>query len=215
MNGKIFVAYHFEPPPGDDLYAPMLMTDDSPYAPPDDRRFCGYESMKWWVWKTTPHFKWVGLQQYRRALDWRAIGAECAEDIDVAASYYDVITCKPPVGTDMNMRAQFISVHGREPWEALERVMGPNWDYTAQLIPHGGLGTMRREIFDAYMQKWEDVFQELAKTVKAPRDNSYQRRLFGFIAERFFPLYLYRLIKERPETTVMFLPLVMGAQIKL
>lgn len=224
MNGRIFTAYHFTPEPGayraDDLYSPVVMENYIPgrpgvltgELPPDDRRFCAYESLKWHVWRSlADQYDWVGFQQYRRAIDF---GGRSNDEIRALVEQFDIITHEPtPWGGMENMKKQYKDNHVPAHWDAFERVMGPGWDFEAPLLPHGAIGTMRVDVFSPYMEQWNSVVAELSKII-TPSSDHYQRRAFGFLAERFFSLYFYRLLSNKPDTKVLFLPVVQGKQVR-
>lgn len=220
MSGRIFTAYHFTPEPGaylsDDLYQPVVMENYvsrpgvlAGEPPPDDRRFCAYESLKWYVWRSpADRYDWVGFQQYRRTIDF---GRRSNSEIRELVEQYDIITHAPtPWGGMENMKKQYKDNHIPEHWDAFERVMGPGWDFEAPLIPHGAIGTMRTDVFMPYMAHWNAVVAEVSKII-TPSADHYQRRTFGFLAERFFSLYFYRTLRDK---RVLFLPVVQGKQVR-
>jgi hypothetical protein len=223
MNGRIFTAYHFIPEPGtyraDDLYSPVVMENPgdhlpSPWTgevPPDDRRFDAVGSLKWHVWKNlASQYDWVGFQQYRRTIDF---GRRSNDEIRALVEQFDIITHTPGGWDGMeNMRKNYKAHHIPEHWDAFERVMGPGWDFEATLIPHDGIGTMRTDLFMPYMTQWNEVVAELSKVITVPAADRYQRRAFGFLAERFFSLYFYRLLRDKPNTKTLFLPIIVGEQ---
>ena len=64
---------------------------------------------------------------------------------------------------------------------------------------------MSAKEFDAYMAFWYEAIQEFAQLVK-PHADQYQSRLYGFVSERLFTLYLYQLRMERPSLRVLEVP---------
>lgn len=220
VTGRIFTAYHFTPEPGayraDDLYSPVAMENYTPRPgvlagelPPDDRRFCAYESLKWHVWKNLAgQYDWVGFQQYRRTVDF---GRRSNDEIRTLVGQFDIITHKPtPWGGMENMKKHYKANHIPEHWDAFERVVGPGWDFEAPLIPHGAIGTMRTDVFMPYMEHWNGVVSEMSKII-TPSTDQFQRRAFGFLAERFFSIYFYRLLLTGKK--VLFLPIIEGKKV--
>ena len=222
MTGRIFTAYHFTPEPGtyraDDLYSPVVMENYVPRKgiltgklPPDDRKFCAYESLKWHLWKNVAsQYDWIGFQQYRRTIDF---GRRNNDEIRTLAGQFAIITHAPtPWGGMENMKKQYKDNHIPEHWDAFEKVMGPGWAFEAPLIPHGAIGTMRTDVFMTYMAHWNETVAEVSKII-VPSTDRYQRRALGFLSERFFSLYFYQLQKTRPDINVMTVPVIQGKQV--
>ena len=70
---------------------------------------------------------------------------------------------------------------------------------------------MRASEFDAYMTFWHEAMQAFAARVK-PHADPYQSRVYGFLAERIFSLYLYQIRMERPDLRVLEVPKIVGPQ---
>jgi hypothetical protein len=70
---------------------------------------------------------------------------------------------------------------------------------------------MRTDEFNDYMSFWHETIQEFARLVK-PQPDGYQSRLYGFLSERIFTLYLYQLRMERPGLKVLEVPKIIGPQ---
>lgn len=49
---------------------------------------------------------------------------------------------------------------------------------------------MKRSIFDDYCEKLFDILFELEKIIVLQHKNDYQKRLYGFLSERFFNIYI-------------------------
>jgi hypothetical protein len=64
---------------------------------------------------------------------------------------------------------------------------------------------MRTSIFQDYMEFWDDVMTALEGLVEVKRD-PYQARVFGFLSERLFTIYMHHLRIERPMLCVAELP---------
>ena len=61
---------------------------------------------------------------------------------------------------------------------------------------------MRADAFNSYMIKWSEVFLELATIVRPDPP-----RVYGYLTERFFAIYLDRLTRDRPDAKVLALPI--------
>lgn len=227
MPGKIFTAYHFTPERFrfDSLHSPVIIGDAaksllpsrSPFLlDPDDDEISRENSyaenrVKWYVYKhQAQHYSWVGFEQYRRIIDF---GQRTNAEIEFLAESHDIITCPPLSGVHNSTRAQYKACHPAEHWELFENALETlplsidkniSWEFSANLIPHG-IGTMRTEEFKRYMSQWKLMFSALSKVIQPPVDH-YQRRAYAFLSERFFSLYIYRLLAEKPNTKVLYLP---------
>lgn len=221
MNGRIFTAYHFVPDEyrADDLYSPVtmgreagdrpgLLSDlhgDAPgYTPLTTAAGFDEICVKWYVWKNLlSKYDWFGFQQYRRLLNF---GERSNDEIRALVEQYDIITCGPDETTDENpnIRESFkrhFNVRP-SPWDTFERLMGDGWNFTIPLNPPHNTWIMRADAFDRYMTKWSEVFLDLVKSVRPDPP-----RVYGYLTERFFALYLDRLTRERPDAKVLTLPI--------
>lgn len=228
MNGRIFTAYHFIPEPdecrSDDLYQPVVMGrevgdrpgllsdlhGDAPGYAPLTTIAASFDEIcvKWYVWKNLlSKYDWFGFQQYRRQLDF---GERSNDEIRALVEQYDIITCGPDETTNQNpnMRESAKGYWHASPslWDAFEKLMGPDWNFTMPLNHPHNVWIMRADAFDRYMTEWSKIFLELA-TVTHPDPP----RVYGYLTERFFTLYLDRLTRDRPDAKVLVLPIILGS----
>jgi hypothetical protein len=220
MNGRIFTAYHFVPDEyrADDLYSPVIMGcevgnrpgllsdlhGDAPHYAPLTTA-AGFDEIcaKWYVWKNLlSKYDWFGFQQYRRPLDF---GGRSNDEIRALVEQYDIITCGPDETTkeNPNIRQSFKQhwPNRVSAWDTFEKLMGPDWSFTMPLNRPHNVWVMRADEFGRYMTKWSEVFLELAK-IERPDPP----RVYGYLTERFFAIYLDRLTRERPDMKVLVLP---------
>ena len=59
----------------------------------------------------------------------------------------------------------------------------------------GNMFVMKREIFNDYCEKMFSVLEEVENRIEIPED-SYQRRVIGFLAERFTTIYINSLTND-------------------
>ena len=237
MPGKIFTAYHFLPTQyrADDLYTPVIMGDAaraiSPatlghgnfLSDPDNDEISRENSyaenrVRWYAYKhQARNYAWLGFEQYRRGIDF---GTRTNAEIAELAMSHDIITCTPLSGAHNTNRGQYKACHIPAHWDVFEHLLETlplpinrniPWAYTSTLIPHA-MGTMQTEEFLRYMEQWKIIFSAFAKIVSPP-DDPYQRRVYAFLSERFFSLYIYRLLAERPRARVMWLSYRETAQV--
>lgn len=69
---------------------------------------------------------------------------------------------------------------------------------------------LKRHLFDAYMQWLFNILFELEKQTDISAYSNYQQRLYGFISERWFDVWL---LKNKPKTTC--LPLIYFKNLKV
>ena len=55
---------------------------------------------------------------------------------------------------------------------------------------------MKRDLFNDYCEKLFDILFEMEKMIVLQNKNDYQKRIFGFLSERFFNLYIKHINKN-------------------
>jgi len=147
----------------------------------------------------------------------QALTAADLEAIRDTIERYDIVTVKPwrfPVGE------QYRSLHVPQDWDTLMQILARHSHFRNKPNFLGGeinafygcnMYVMRASEFDAYMSFWHETIQEFARLVK-PHADQYQSRLYGFLAERIFTLYLFQLRMERPDLRVLEVPKIVGPQ---
>lgn len=107
----------------------------------------------------------------------------------------DIVTVRP---WSWGIADQFKQAHPPEYWPELVRAMRelPYWrthqrhvDFAQRGFYPCNMFIMSRVEFSNYMDFWWQVMQAFGSRVRPPREN-YQARLYGFLAERIFSLYL-------------------------
>jgi hypothetical protein len=147
----------------------------------------------------------------------QAMGAADLDAIRDTISRYDIVTVKP---WKFHVANQYKSLHVPEDWDTLMNVLAKHSYFRTRLNLinpdlHSFYGcnmyVMSAPEFDAYMAFWYEAIQEFAHLVK-PHADQYQSRLYGFVSERLFTLYLYQLRMERPALRVLEVPKIVGPQ---
>lgn len=130
---------------------------------------------------------------------------------------YDIVTVKP---WKFSVADQYKSLHVPQDWDTLVQILSkhsrfrskPNYfDPGLQAFYGCNMFVMPATEFDAYMSFWHETMQEFMHLVK-PQAEGYQSRLYGFLAERIFTLYLFQLRMERPGLRVLEVPKIVGPQ---
>jgi hypothetical protein len=157
----------------------------------------------------------VAFRVYMGAM--QSLSAADMDAIRQTIACYDIITVRPwrvPIGE------QYKSMHIPADWDLLARLLprhsrfraGPSYlNFEIPSLYIGNMYVMRASEFHDYMCFWQEFMQEFTALVK-PHADPYQSRLYGFISERLFTLYLYQLRMERPGLKVLELPFVKGPQ---
>lgn len=73
---------------------------------------------------------------------------------------------------------------------------------------------MKREIFNDYSKWLFDILFKAEKQIKIREDN-YQKRVFGFLSERLFNIYIRYLTAKNPELRILYTNIVHYSKTKL
>ena len=124
---------------------------------------------------------------------------------------HDIVTVRP---WGWSVAEQFKQAHPPEYWPELVRAMRelPYWrthprhvDFNQRGFYPCNMFVMSRAEFANYMDFWWQVMQVFSARVQPPREN-YQARLYGFLAERIFSLYLPQRRAENSHLKVVEIP---------
>lgn len=167
----------------------------------------------YWIWKNREDDDFVGLCHYRRFFDFAKINDNYV--VKQVNSIHDIL---PLIDTgivekilnerslilpepyylpgnnemmydvehrksDLDNTIKIVKKLYPEYLLSLDKVLSSNKLYPFNMF------VMSRENFDVYMQWLFDILFELEKVVELPQ-SKYQQRLFGFIAERLFNVYI-------------------------
>lgn len=153
---------------------------------------CYYSELTgmYWVWKNS-HAKVVGTCHYRRYLLNEQGKLFTEAQILSLLQQYDVITTKE-LQLNFSYYEGFASHHKILYLDETARVIQEIYpDYAAdfqQLVQqkHTYFGNMliaKKEVYDAYMEWLFSILFEVERRVKVEEEDSYHRRIFGFISE--------------------------------
>ena len=218
MSTKILVAthkpYHF---PDNELYIPIhvgkaLSQKDFGYLGDDsgenisykNRNFCELTAL-YWAWKNNYFnaYKYVGLVHYRRyfagELPFGKFSILSEQQIDNLMQNHDIILPKKRKYYIETIRDHYAHAHnledllktreiieGRHPKfiEAFDKLMEHRSLYLYNMF------LMKKIDFDNYMQWLFDILFELEKRIDISFYDNYQGRVFGFISERLFNVWI-------------------------
>ncbi len=155
-----------------------------------NREYCELTAL-YWIWKNDKISTYAGLCHYRRhfCLDKLQLARLANSDIDV------VLTI--PILNYPNVRSAYIYDHCEEDWEImLEAIkkLAPEYYKTADRLQKGvfyyayNMFIAKKEIFDLYCS-WLFPILDYCETYCAKKEDIYQNRFIGFLAERLMSIF--------------------------
>lgn len=164
--------------------------------------FCELTGL-YWMWKNTKS-KYIGLVHYRRYFfkksTYHTIDKILTknEALDIL-NEYDVIVPKKIKLVGMNTRNQFAKFHHIKDYDvcrdiieekypkyldSFDKVSNRNYFYAFNMC------IMNKKQFDKYCEWLFDILFEVEKRVDISNYTPYEKRLFGFLSERLFNVWL-------------------------
>lgn len=154
-----------------------------------NREFCELTAL-YWIWKND-RSKYAGLCHYRRHfnMDAEMLCRIVCSDIDV------VVTI--PILNFPNVRSIYIQDHSESDWEIMKGVVQtiqPEYADTLNEFQYGvfyygyNMFIARKEILDDYCS-WLFPILEYCEKECGPKNDRYQNRYIGFLAERLMSVY--------------------------
>lgn len=170
----------------------------------------------YWVWKNMPECEWVGICHYRRylwlypsAFDTRHCMTVNGGDLDrfglAGMSADDCrgfdIAMPRPMYLAEGIGNHYSRCHSAADWQTLRQVVHdlcPEYDRSFETVSNGrmlSIGNImiaRRRVFDDYCRWLFAILFECERRIDISSYDAYQRRIFGFMAERLLSVYLCR-----------------------
>jgi len=155
-----------------------------------NREYCELTAI-YWIWKNY-YSKYVGISHYRRVFDLSEyqIGELVGKDVDV------VVTS--PMICLKTIKEQYAIDHYAEDWniaiDAINEIF-PEYNESADKIQNGhfyyayNMFIAKKEIFNDYCD-WLFKILEYCENKITRREDNYQKRYAGFLAERLLTIYL-------------------------
>ncbi len=208
MTIKIYVCTHKRfTPPDNAIYQPLqvgrALHEDLGYLSDNQGdnisdRNCYYSELTghYFVWKNC-HEDIVGLCHYRRYLIDEKDELLTASQIEELLGEYDLITTKA-IQLNYSYYEGFSANHKIAYLDATEEVISqyyPAYEETFHRLVHekrtffGNMMIMKKADYDAYMDWLFGILFRVEKRVSVEEEDSYHRRIFGFISE--FLLYVW------------------------
>ncbi len=161
----------------------------------------------YWIWKNDQKNKYIGFTHYHRYFYQE--GFITKKEINDLLSQYDLIAPKP-IFFDRNLYEQYKSVHYIKDLElACYEILKQDKTYQNSVIETlnqnkfymGNLMITSKEILDDYLSFLFPILFQLEKQISYLSYSIYNQRVFGFLAERIFNIYVRKkkyLIFEYP-----------------
>lgn len=219
MDIKILVATHKSYwMPEDDVYLPLHVgregkqelgyvgdnTGDN--ISKKNANFCELTGL-YWAWKNL-QCDYIGLCHYRRYFCSGSYGKYVdskhkaifhRKDYEALLKQYDVILPKKRNYYIETVRSQYEHAHNKRDLDECERIIAEKYpEYSEAFTTVMGrrklhilnMFVMKKKLFDEYCTWLFNILFELEKRIDISNYNQYQARVFGFIAERLFNVWL-------------------------
>lgn len=149
----------------------------------------------------------------------RGLDAEDRQELTAILGGWDIVTVRPE-HMGITMGQQYGQGHDPQHWDLLVDVVRANpwyasrpWkaDLDTKTIWFHNMYVMRAALFDEYMTFWWQIVEAVRQRLAIP-DDPHQMRVFGFMSERLFTIFLLQKMIDCPELRVQQVPvLVRGA----
>lgn len=211
---KILIACHRPyPVPKDPCYLPVevgaaLHTQSIPGFVPDNtgdhisrknKNYCELTAV-YWAWKNL-EAEAVGLVHYRRYFAKRGIPGRIAEETDFRAALEKapvILPVKRHYWIETNY-SQYVHAHHEQDLAITREVLAERWPgylpaYEREMAKRSGhrfnMFVMRREVFDDWCGWLFPTLFEIEKRLDISAYDDYNRRVFGFLAERLLDVWI-------------------------
>jgi len=156
----------------------------------------------YWIWKNVKD-DIIGLTHYRRVFtedDINSVDLISYDDAEKILNVYDIIL--PPLFNNENQTVyeHYCSAHIKkdidnvriivlnkypEYIESYDYIMNQKYEYGFNMF------IAKKELIDEYLKWLFDILFELEKCSNLSGYDDYQKRIFGFISERLFTIWIY------------------------
>ena len=176
----------------------------------------------YWAWKNL-QCDYIGFCHYRRYfadghhgsdLDAKKTAIFHRADYEKLLQSYDVILPKKRNYYIETVRSQYEHAHNKRDLDEVERIIAEHYpeysDAFAKVMGRTKLHilnmfAMKKELFDEYCAWLFDILFELEKRIDISSYNQYEARVFGFLSERLFNVWLEKKQLKVVEADVVFL----------
>ena len=234
MDIKILVAAH-KPywMPTDDVYLPLQVGAEGKkligYTPDNtgdtisakNPNYCELTGL-YWGWKNLP-CDYIGLCHYRRYFGHKIYSRELyakrkaifeRADYEELLQKYDIILPSKRNYYIETVRSQYEHAHYKKDLDEAEKVVAEKYPVYSEAFKTVmnrrslhilNMFVMGKELFDEYCTWLFDILFELEKRIDLSVYSAYEARVFGFLAERLFNVWLEKKQLKEIEVPVIFL----------
>lgn len=219
MNIKILVATHKAYwMPDDDIYLPLQVgregkqylgfigdnTGDNISS--KNPNYCELTGL-YWAWKNLES-EYIGLCHYRRYFGHRCHSNDLESkykaifhrtDYERLLHKYDVIIPKRRNYYIETVRSQYEHAHNKRDLDEVERIIAERYPEYSEAFTKVmnrtklhilNMFAIKKKLFDEYCAWLFDILFELEKRIDISDYDTYQARVFGFLGERLFNIWL-------------------------
>ena len=208
-------SYRF---PHDDLYCPIqvghasnnldlgILRDDEGYSISEkNKNFCELTAL-YWAWKNNffENYDYVGMVHYRRFFKGQGVTSFAGKiltsaEINTIFQEYDVILPKRRNYWVESIYSHYKNAHNIADLESAKSILHLNFpDYISDFnkVMQGkklhlyNMFVLRKSDFENYCNWLFTILFELEKKLDITSYDNYQQRVFGFIAERLFNVWI-------------------------
>lgn len=176
----------------------------------------------YWAWKNL-NCEYIGLCHYRRYFAGRAKSSDLADkkaaifhrqDYEALLQKYDVILPKKRNYYIETVRSQYEHAHNKRDLDETEKIIQelyPEYSSCFTKVMNRtklhilNMFVMKKELFEEYCKWLFTILFELEKRIDISSYNQYEARVFGFLSERLFNVWLERKKLKVIEVPVVFL----------
>lgn len=173
----------------------------------------------YWAWKNLD-CEYVGLCHYRRYFAKKSAGKDKkaailhTEDYQELLQSYDILLPQKRNYYIETVRSQYEHAHHKRDLDEVEQIIRELYpDYSeafTEVMSRRKLHilnmfVMRKERFDSYCQWLFDILFELEQRIDISQYDQYNARVFGFLSERLFNVWLAKQNARIGELPVVFL----------
>lgn len=234
MNLKILIAAHKKYwMPDDDVYMPLQVGAEGKeslgYTPDNtgdnisakNPNYCELTGL-YWAWKNLG-CEYIGLCHYRRYfgksthtkdIEKKKEAIFHREDYERLLQKYDVILPKKRNYYIETVRSQYEHAHFKKDLDEVEKIIAEKYpDYSdaftkvmnRRKLHILNMFVMKKSYFDEYCAWLFDILFTLEKRIDISSYDAYEARIYGFLAERLFNVWLERQGGKRCEVNIVFL----------
>lgn len=234
MNLKILIAAHKKYwMPDDDVYMPLQVGAEGKeslgYTPDNtgdnisvkNPNYCELTGL-YWAWKNLD-CEYIGLCHYRRYfgksthtkdIEKKKEAIFHREDYERLLQKYDVILPKKRNYYIETVRSQYEHAHFKKDLDEVEKIIVEKYpgysDAFTKVMNRSKLHilnmfVMKKSYFDEYCAWLFDILFTLEKRIDISSYDAYEARIYGFLAERLFNVWLERQHLKQCEANVLFL----------